>query len=197
MVAVQPNLAILVGSAGRGTNMATLIAACLSGYVSARPVLVISPRHATPAVLRAQALGVRVEVVAKKGPDYAAKLLTALREARADWVCLAGYMYLLPEEVLVEFPDRVLNIHPALLPKFGGKGMYGIRVHEAVLAAGERESGCTVHYVNDRYDEGEVILQKRCPVLEGDTPETLSHRVLDLEHEAYPEALRMVLERHA
>ncbi|HSI73564.1 MAG TPA: formyltransferase family protein, partial [Fimbriimonas sp.] len=90
-------------------------------------------------------------------------------------------------------PNRVLNIHPALLPKFGGKGMYGRRVHEAVLAAGETESGCTIHLVTPVYDEGPIILQKTCPVLEGDTPETLATRVLQVEHEAYPEALAKVI----
>ncbi|MFN3683119.1 MAG: formyltransferase family protein, partial [Fimbriimonadaceae bacterium] len=108
-------------------------------------------------------------------------------------VCLAGYMRLLPKEVLDSFPNRVLNIHPALLPKFGGKGMYGMRVHEAVLRAGEAESGCTVHLVNERYDEGPIVVQLRCPVLPDDTPETLAARVLELEHRAYPEAVRKVL----
>jgi phosphoribosylglycinamide formyltransferase-1 len=99
----------------------------------------------------------------------------------------------LPLEVLSLFPNRVLNIHPALLPKFGGKGMYGHHVHEAVLAAGEAESGCSVHFVNERYDEGAVILQKVCPVLPDDTPDTLAARVLVLEHQAYPEALAKVI----
>jgi phosphoribosylglycinamide formyltransferase-1 len=103
-------------------------------------------------------------------------------------------MRLLPEEVLAAFPNRVLNIHPALLPKFGGKGMYGMHVHEAVVAARETESGCTVHFVNEHYDEGAILHQRRCPVLPDDTPETLAARVLEQEHLAYPEAIQLVLE---
>jgi phosphoribosylglycinamide formyltransferase-1 len=95
--------------------------------------------------------------------------------------------------VLEAFPNRVINIHPALLPKFGGKGMYGMRVHQAVLDAGEKESGATVHYVNERYDEGAIIFQLPCSVLRGDTPETLAERVLPREHWAYVRALKKVL----
>lgn len=92
------------------------------------------------------------------------------------------------------FPDRVLNIHPSLLPKYGGKGMYGIRVHEAVLAAGDSESGCTVHLVNEVYDDGAVLVQLRCPVEPGDTPETLAARVLECEKQAFPMAINKVLD---
>ena len=105
-------------------------------------------------------------------------------------VCLAGFLRLLPTEVLNGFPGRILNIHPSLLPKFGGKGMYGIRVHEAVLAAGENESGCTVHLVSEHYDEGAILLQRRCAVLPDDTPETLAARVLKEEHIAYIQAIK-------
>ena len=105
-------------------------------------------------------------------------------------VCLAGFLRLLPEEVLRSRP--VLNIHPSLLPKFGGKGMYGLRVHEAVIQARETESGCTVHRVTPVYDEGEVVVQMRCPVMAEDTPESLAARVLELEQQAYPEAVRRI-----
>ena len=106
-------------------------------------------------------------------------------------------MRLLPAEVLKSFPNRVLNIHPALLPKFGGKGMYGVRVHEAVLSSGDNESGCTIHFVTEHYDEGEPLLQLKCPILPNDTIETLSNRVLDLENRAYPQALKCLIERNA
>ncbi len=109
------------------------------------------------------------------------------------WICLAGYTRLLPKAVLESYSNHVLNIHPALLPKFGGKGMYGMRTHEAVLGSGDQESGCSVHFVSDQYDEGAVILQRRVPVLPGDTPETLAHRVLEQEHIAYAEALAKVI----
>jgi folate-dependent phosphoribosylglycinamide formyltransferase PurN len=116
-----------------------------------------------------------------------------LGEAGANLICLAGYLRLLPTEVLEAFPGRVLNIHPALLPRHGGKGMYGMRVHEAVLASGDKETGASVHFVTERYDEGGVILQRRCNVEPGDTPETLAARVLREEHLAYVEAIRKVL----
>lgn len=135
-------------------------------------------------------MGVRAAVI-EPGEDYGARLLAEL--GSCDWICLAGYLRLLPSEVLARFPNRVLNIHPALLPKFGGKGMYGQRVHEAVIAAGETESGCTVHYVNEQYDEGAIILQRRCPVEAVDTAETLAARVLEQEHLAYVEALAKLL----
>ncbi len=186
-------IAILVGSQGRGSNMANLASACASGRLGARAALVVSPRAGTKAVSRAEALRVPVEVLNHREEGYADRLLALLDGM--DLVCLAGYMTLLPGAVVEAFPNRVLNIHPALLPKFGGKGMYGIHVHEAVIAAGEAESGCTVHYVSERYDEGAVILQKRCPVLPGDTPESLAERVLDLEAIAYPEAAQIALDR--
>ena len=134
----------------------------------------------------------RVDEV-EPGDAYGERLLTSLRGTRSEWICLAGFLRLLPTDVLGAFPRHVLNIHPALLPKFGGKGMYGAKVHAAVLEAGETESGCTVHYVTNHYDEGEIIVQRRCPVLPNDTPETLAARVLKEEHLAYVEALRKVL----
>jgi formyltetrahydrofolate-dependent phosphoribosylglycinamide formyltransferase len=184
----------MVGTKGRGTNMATLIAACHSGDVPAEAALVVSPADSTPAVLRAHALGVRVSVV-PKSDSYEADLSAELASAGTDIVCLAGFMFLLPLSVVRAYEGRILNIHPALLPKYGGKGMYGRHVHEAVLAAGETESGCSVHFVTERYDEGPVLLQKKCPVMPDDTPETLAERVLDLEHTAYPEALKLLVSR--
>ena len=114
---------------------------------------------------------------------------TVLRELlgqRIDLVVLAGFMRLIPAEMVRAFPKRIINIHPALLPKFGGKGMYGNHVHEAVIAAKETESGITIHYVNEHYDEGEHIAQFRCPVLPNDTPDSLAERIHGLEHAHYP-----------
>jgi phosphoribosylglycinamide formyltransferase-1 len=187
-------VAVFVGTKGRGTNMANLVAACLSGDVPAVAALVVSPADGTPAVLRARALGVEVAVV-PRSELYSSEIASALAGASIDVICLAGYMFLLPLEVVRAYEGRILNIHPALLPKYGGKGMYGLHVHEAVLAAGEKESGCSVHFVTENYDEGEVLLQKRCPVLPDDTPETLAERVLDLESTAYSEALKLLVSR--
>lgn len=170
--------------------MLTLARACDSGEVPAEVKVVVAPRADAPALIRAAEAGLTLETV-DPGENYGERLVRAL--ADVDWICLAGYLRLLPKEVLQAFPHRVLNIHPALLPKFGGQGMYGLRVHQAVLDAGESVSGCTVHYVNERYDEGAIILQKRCQVLCGDTAEVLAERVLALEHLAYPEALAKVI----
>jgi formyltetrahydrofolate-dependent phosphoribosylglycinamide formyltransferase len=183
-------LGIMVGPHGRGSNMAAIIEACQSGRLPAEVAVVIGSRAGSGALERAASMGVRTAVI-EPGDDYGTLLLSEL--GSCDWICLAGYLRLLPSEVLTRFPNRVLNIHPALLPKFGGKGMYGQRVHEAVIAAGESESGCTVHYVNEQYDEGAIILQRRCPVEPGDTPETLAARVLEQEHLAYVEALAGLL----
>ena len=170
--------------------MAAIARACMDGDIPACVSVVIAPNSEAPAVEVAQDLGLSTRIVDYEAP-YGSRLVEALHGI--DWVCLAGYLKLLPAEVLDAFPNRVLNIHPALLPKFGGKGMYGLNVHKAVIEAGETESGCTVHFVTPHYDEGAIILQLKCPVLPDDVPETLAARVLKLEHQAYSEALRHVL----
>ncbi len=132
----------------------------------------------------------------KTHPDetaFADAMLSALRAHAIDLILLAGYMKKVPPAVVAAYPKRILNIHPALLPKFGGEGMYGMHVHQAVIAAGEKESGATVHFVDTDYDTGEIILQRAVPVLPNDTPETLAERVRILEHELYAEALEKVL----
>lgn len=146
----------------------------------------MSPSPDAPALEEARKLNLRTATAAS-----AKEMLEAFDGC--DYVCLAGFMRLLPHEMLQAFPNRVLNIHPALLPRYGGKGMYGMKVHEAVIAAGERESGCTVHLVNEEYDEGAILLQMRILLAPDETPESLSKRVLELEHEAYPLALKQVI----
>lgn len=180
----------MVGPRGRGSNMAAIIDACQRGEVPGTVGVVIAPVSGTAAEAEAQAKGIATAVI-PPGDDHGRRLLAALKGC--EWLCLAGFLRLLPVEVLGQFPDRVLNIHPALLPRHGGKGMYGHHVHEAVLKSGDSVSGCTVHLVNAQYDDGAIILQKSCPVEPGDTAETLAARVLDLEHRAYPEALTKVM----
>lgn len=187
----KTQLGILIGPKGRGSNMLAIVAACQEGLLNADVRVVVSPKADTPAVLSALERGVRVEVVSPDSPSYGSDLLAVLDGC--DVICLAGFLRLLPAEVLRSFPT-ILNVHPALLPKFGGKGMYGRYVHEAVLAAGETESGCSVHLVTEHYDEGRVLVQRRCPVLPEDTPETLAARVLAEEHQAYVEAIRSVID---
>lgn len=120
-------------------------------------------------------------------------VLRELQGQRIGLIVLAGFMRLIPAALVAAYPKRILNIHPALLPKFGGKGMYGIHVHRAVIAAGEKESGITIHYVNEHYDEGEHLFQARCPVLPEDTPESLAERIHGLEHEHYPQVVEEVV----
>ena len=168
--------------------MAALLRACREGTLPAIPRVVIAPRSETEAAANARGVGV---AIVEPGEAYGERLVEALADATI--VCLAGFTRLLPDAVLDAFPERVLNIHPSLLPRHGGPGMYGARVHEAVLAAGDRESGCTVHHVTERYDEGRIVLQARCPVRSDDTPATLAARVLDLEHRAYPMAIGRLL----
>ena len=121
-------------------------------------------------------------------------MLESLRAASIDLIVLAGYMKKLPEAIIEAYPHRIVNIHPALLPKYGGAGMYGLHVHEAVLEAGDKESGATVHYVESEYDSGQIIMQETCAVLPTDTAETLARRVRDLEHKLYPKAIAKTIE---
>ena len=114
-----------------------------------------------------------------------------------DWIVLAGFLWKIPETLIKVYPGTIINIHPALLPNYGGKGMYGSHVHEAVIAAGEKESGITIHYVDGYYDNGDIIFQARCPVLESDTPATLAARIHQLEHEHYPKVIKAVLNKEA
>lgn len=193
-VVLKDRVGVLVGARGRGSNMLALARAAASADFPAQIAVVISPAESVAAVDSAREFGLPVGVIE---PDplksYGDRLLSALQTAGAEWVCLAGFTRLLPLEVLRAYPNRVLNVHPALLPKYGGKGMYGMRVHEAVLGSDDTESGCTVHFVNERYDEGAIILQRRAPRLPDDTAETLAKRVLEQEHVAFPEALAQVI----
>lgn len=188
-------LGILVGPKGRGSNMRAIATACQTGELEAEVAIVIGANADASALINAAAMGLATAAISPKayGEGYGEALLEALRQARCGWVCLAGYLRLLPSEVLRAFPHRILNVHPALLPKFGGKGMFGMHVHEAVVAARETESGCTVHIVTENYDEGPPILQLRCPVHPEDSPEDVAHRVLELEHKAYVAALQSVI----
>ena len=185
-------IAVIVGTKGRGSNMKAIVQACIDGDLNAVVACVIAPSSDAPAVETARSLGAKVVVP----EDFDTELGEILSEYEVDLVCLAGFMRLIPVDVVRTFEGRMLNIHPALLPKFGGKGMWGMKVHEAVLQAGETQTGCTVHYVSERYDEGAIFLQKTCPVEPNDTPETLAAKVLQLEHECYVEAIRKWIEKN-
>ena len=119
-----------------------------------------------------------------------------LTEEKIDLIVCAGFLWKIPDSILYKFPNRVVNIHPALLPKFGGKGMYGLNVHKAVIESGEKESGITIHYLNEEYDEGEIILQKKCVIEKTETPESLAKKVQNLEHEWYAKTIEQLLNTH-
>lgn len=183
---------IAVFASGGGTNLQALLDHFGAGDRGAEVALVLSDRPGTGALERAARAGVPGHVVPVSGrPDAAvtADTLDALEGVRSDLVALAGYVRLVPREVVRRFAGRMVNVHPALLPAFGGRGMYGANVHRAVLAAGCRVSGPTVHLVNERYDEGRILAQWPVPVLDGDTVEGLAARVLRAEHALYPAAV--------
>jgi phosphoribosylglycinamide formyltransferase-1 len=165
---------------GSGTTLQNLLDRNVGEIVG-----VIASAPGLGGIARAERAGLPVAVL--QGSE---RIFAQVREWRADIVCLCGWLKLLA--IPADFENRVLNIHPSLLPRFGGRGMYGQRVHQAVLQSGDAHSGCTVHLADNTYDTGPILVQKRVPVLAGDTPETLAKRVFAAECEAYPEAIRMV-----
>jgi formyltetrahydrofolate-dependent phosphoribosylglycinamide formyltransferase len=174
---------VAVAVSGRGSNLEALLRA-LGADAPAQVVLVVSNRADAAGLDRAREHGVPAEVLSQ--PADASEWLELLVHHRVDLLVLAGYLKLVPAAVISRYRDRILNVHPALLPAFGGRGMYGHRVHEAVLASGTRESGATVHLVDEVYDRGRILAQSRVPVLPGDTAETLAARVLGVEHRLLP-----------
>jgi phosphoribosylglycinamide formyltransferase-1 len=174
---------VAVAVSGRGSNLEALLRA-LGPDAPARVVLVLSNRAEAPALERA--IAHRIPSVVLRDPSNAAEWLVLLERHAVDLIVLAGYLKLVPPDVIARFRGRIINIHPALLPAFGGRGMYGRRVHEAVLASGARESGATVHLVDEVYDHGAILGQARVPVLPDDDPDRLAARVLEVEHRLLP-----------
>lgn len=181
---------IAIFASGAGTNAENIIRH-FDKKQSARVRLVVSNRQEACVLGRAQALGVPCRVFLKPEWEAPEKILDVLREYEIDFIVLAGFLLRVPDLFLHAYPNKIINIHPALLPKFGGKGMYGDRVHEAVVAAGERETGITIHYINEHYDEGDVVFQAKCLVLPGDTPADVAKKVHALEYQYFP----IVIER--
>jgi len=177
---------VAVALSGRGSNLAALLGALGPG-APAKVVLVLSNKSEAGGLALARAHGIPTAVLAD--PSDAVAWTATLQTHHVDLVVLAGYLKRVPPAVVAEYRGRIINIHPALLPRHGGPGMYGERVHRAVLAAGDQESGVTVHLVTEEYDEGAVLAQARVPVLPGDTAEQLEERVLAVEHRLLPEAV--------
>jgi phosphoribosylglycinamide formyltransferase-1 len=192
---VEPlRLAVLLS--GGGTTLQNLLDRCADGRLPARVVQVISSRGDAFGLERARRAGVPAAVVSRKEAgtleEFGRRVFDLCRQAGAELVCMAGFMQFL--HIPADFEWRVLNIHPALIPAFCGKGFYGQRVHEAALACGVKVSGCTVHFADNVYDHGPIVLQRTLEVRDDDTPERLAARVHEQENEAYPDAIRLFAE---
>ena len=180
---------IAVMASGNGTNFQALVDACAKGEIHGEIAVLVSNQRYAFALTRAREN--KIEPLLFEAAKFktrtlmCSKISQALRERDIDLICLAGYMSKIEPCLVRSFPNRIINIHPALLPKYGGKGMYGRHVHEAVIAAQEKESGCTVHLVNEVYDEGPVLAQAKVPVDPADTPETLAEKIHPQEHKLY------------
>ncbi len=190
-------LAVLVS--GGGSNLQSIIDETKNGILKdiAKVVIVISNNPNAYGLTRAKNENIKAVALDYKNMDkqvYDDEMYNLIKESGADIICLAGYLKKVSDIIVKEYKSRILNIHPALLPKFGGKGMYGHFVHEAVVKAKEKKSGPTVHYVDENYDTGSIILQKEVPVYETDSAEDVAKRVLVQEHIIYPQAIKKVIE---
>lgn len=184
-------------ASGRGSNVEAIIKSCLSGELNAQPVLVISNHGDAGALELAKHYDLEAfHLSSKTHPDPESldiAITDAMVEHQIELVVLAGYMRKIGQHLLGRFENRIINIHPSLLPKFGGKGMYGINVHQAVIAAGEQETGATIHLVNAEYDKGKILQQGKVKVLPDDTAESLAKRVLAVEHVLYPDTIKKII----
>jgi phosphoribosylglycinamide formyltransferase 1 len=191
-----PRLAVL--GSGRGTNFVAIHEAIQTGKLNAEIAIVMSDVPDAPILARAREYGIPAGALppspfkTKLGPDAESMLIETIQQCSAQWVILAGYMRVVKEPLLSLFPNRIINIHPSLLPAFKG-----LRAWEQALAAGIPETGCTVHFVNQDIDAGEIIAQQRVPILLGDTPETLHARIQVAEHDLYPRALAEIFQRES
>ena len=191
-------LPLAVFASGEGTNLQAIIDAIESGRLAAKIQFVLSNNSQSGALARARKQNIPAihlsEVVSGSREKFGEQLKELLRNHNVELIVLAGYMKLVPKEVIFLYRNRIINVHPALLPRFGGPGMYGRRVHEKVLASGVKESGASVHLVDELYDHGSVILQRTVPVEPGDMPETLAARVRRVEHQILVEAIDLFVQ---
>ena len=185
---------IAILASGSGSN-----AENICNYYSKRPDvdirIIISNKFSAYVHQRAQKLGIKSITLSNSSLCDDEIFLNLLRENQIDFIILAGYLLRIPVDVVRAYPHRIVNIHPALLPKYGGKGMYGERVHQAVIEAGENESGITIHFVDENYDEGSIFFQATCPVFENDTPDDVAQKVHALEYLHYPAVIDQVLKQ--
>ena len=192
-------LHIAVFASGRGSNFEALHHAIAEQKISAKIVVVISNNSSSGALALAQSFTIPAFHISQQqfsDPSlFQQKILETLRSFGTNFIVLAGYIKKLDPAITRAFPERIINIHPALLPKYGGEGMFGMNVHNAVIAAKEKESGATVHFVNEEYDNGGIIAQQKIRIDPNDTPETLAAKVLKVEHELLPSIIKMFSEK--
>lgn len=183
---------IAIFASGAGSNAQAIIE-----YFKPKPsvevVLLVCNKPNAGVISIAEAAGVPVEMIDRAGFYQDEEVLFTLQSLDVDWIVLAGFLWLVPKYLVKGYPHRIINIHPALLPDFGGKGMYGMNVHQAVLDAGMGETGITIHYVDEEYDKGEYIFQTKVAIGEQDTPESLAQKVHQLEHQHYPQVIEQLL----
>lgn len=193
---MKKNVAVLVS--GGGTNLQAVIDGTESGYINGRVCVVISNKPGVFALERAKKHGIPSVVIERKNfadeEAFNDEILNTLEKYGAQVVALCGYLKILSEKIVHKYPKKIVNVHPSLIPKYCGLGFYGLKAHEAVLAAGEKETGATVHYVDEHADTGEIIFQGKCPVDEGMTAEELQQRVMQIEHVLMPKAVKMLCE---
>jgi phosphoribosylglycinamide formyltransferase-1 len=184
---------IVIFASGAGTNAENIIR-YFSNEIKAKVVMVLSNKPQAKVLERAAALGIDVFFFDRRQFYETEEVLFILQRKKTDLIVLAGFLWLVPARIIEAYKGRIVNIHPALLPGFGGKGMFGDRVHKAVLESHCTESGITIHFVNEHYDSGDIIFQARCPVLPGDDTDTLASRVHALEYEHYPAVISSIID---
>lgn len=184
------NIAIL--ASGNGSNAQRIIE-YFSGNAKVKVAIVITNNENAYVRQRAAMLGVKDVYISRADFKSGEKVVETLRQNNIHWVILAGFMQLIPSLLIKDFPNKIINIHPALLPAYGGKGMYGMHVHEAVIANKDAESGITIHYVNEVYDDGEIIFQAKCSLNAEDTPDSLAEKIHELEHAHFPKVIEQLI----
>ena len=180
-------------ASGEGTNAENLITH-FANDTRIKIKVVITNHDEAGVVARAEKHKKIIQIISKEAlNNYTSQIIEFLKGEKIDLIILSGFLLKIPEALIKAFPNKIINIHPSLLPKYGGKGMYGMHVHKAVIENKEKESGITVHFVNEEYDKGEIILQEKCSVDIKDTPETLAEKIRDLEHNYFPKAIEKLL----
>lgn len=185
---------IVVFASGSGTNAENIIK-FFKKSPNASVVAVFSNKRSAKVLKRAHDLNVKALHFDRDALYNSYDVLHILEDINPDLIVLAGFMWIFPQDILKSFPGKIINIHPALLPKYGGKGMYGMNVHKAIIENKEKESGISIHFVNENYDEGEVIFQAKTNISEDDTPETLAEKIHELEYKHFPEIIQQLLQK--